>query len=67
MLISLLKLHKPFLVYLTEPMMPYPYAFGVLFKYVIMHLVAMSPIVNKVPKLWCLSIPNLVQNFLVND
>ena len=31
------------------------------------HLVATSPIINKVAKLWCLSVPNLVQNFLVND
>jgi len=28
---------------------------------------AMSPIVNKVVRFWCLSVPNLVQNFLVND
>ena len=27
---------------------------------------ATSPIVNKACKLWCLSVPNLVQNFLVN-
>jgi len=32
-----------------------------------MHLVAMSPTVNKAAKLWCLSVPNLVQNVLVND
>jgi len=32
-----------------------------------MHLVATSLIVNKVAKLWCLSVPNPVQNFLVND
>jgi len=32
-----------------------------------MHLVDTSPIINKATKLWCLSIPNLVQNFLVND
>ena len=48
-------------------MMPYTTAFDVLFKSVNMHLVATSPIVNKVAKLWCLSVPNLVQNFLVND
>jgi len=29
--------------------------------------VATSPIVNKVVKIWCLSVSNLVQNFLVND
>ena len=33
MLISLLKLHKPLLVFLVEPMMSYTYAFDVLFKY----------------------------------
>jgi len=27
----------------------------------------LSPIVNEAAKLWCLSVPNLVQNFLVND
>jgi len=32
-----------------------------------MHLVVTSPIVNKAAKLWCLSVLNLVQNFLVND
>ncbi|XP_068498573.1 uncharacterized protein [Phaseolus vulgaris] len=47
--------------------MSYTNAFDVLFKSVNMHLVATSPIVNKVAKLWCLSVPNLVQNFLVND
>ena len=67
MLIILLKLHKPLLVFLVEPMMPCIDAFNVLFKYVNMHLVATSPIVNKVVKLWCLSVQNLVQNFLVND
>jgi len=67
MLISLLKLHKPLLVFLVEPMIPYINAFDVLFKYVNMHLVATSPIINKVAKIWCLSVPNLVQNFLVND
>lgn len=67
MLLSLLKLHKPLLVFLAEPMMPYTTAFDVLFKSVNMHLVTTSPIVNKVAKLWCLSVPNLVQNFLVND
>jgi len=67
MLISLLKLHKHLLVFLAEPMMLYTDAFDVLFKYVNMHLVAMSPIFNEVAKLQCLSVPNLVQNFLVND
>ena len=66
-LISLLKLHKSLLVFLAEPMMLYIDAFDVLFKFVNMHLVVTSPIVNKVAKLWCLSVPNLVQNFLVND
>jgi len=67
MLLSLLKLHKPLLVFLAGQMVSYIDAFKVLFKFVDMHLVAMSPIVNKFPKLWCLSVPNLVQNFLVND
>jgi len=67
MLISLLKLHKPLLVFLVEPMMSYTNVFNVLFKSINMHLVTTSPIVNKVAKLWCLSVPNLVQNFLVND
>ena len=66
MLISLLKLHKSLLVFLVEPMMLYTDAFDVLFKYVNMHLMVMSNIANKVAKLWCLSVPNLVQNFLVN-
>ena len=65
-LISLLKLHKS-LLFFVEPMIQYTNAFNVLFKYVNMHLVAMSLIVNKTAKLWCLSVPNLVQNFLVND
>ena len=67
MLTSLLKLHKPLLVFLVEPMVSYTDAFEVLFKFVNMHLVATSPIVNKIPKLWCLSVPNLVQNFSVNE
>ena len=67
MLLSLLNLHKPLLVFLAEPMMSYTNAFDVLFKSVNMNLVATSPIVNKVAKLWCLSVPNLVQNFLFND
>jgi len=66
-LISLLKLHKSLLVSLVEPMMSYTDAFNVLFKSVNMHLVATSSIVNKDAKLWCLSVLNLVQNFLVND
>jgi len=66
-LINLLKLHKLFLVFLVELMMSYIDIFDVFFKYVNMHLVATSPIVNKVAKLWCLSVPNLVQNFLVHD
>jgi len=48
-------------------MVSYTDAFEVLFKYVDMHLVATFSIVNKSAKLWCLSIPNLVQNFSVND
>ena len=47
--------------------MLYTDASDVFFKSDNMHLVAMSPIINKVAKLWCLSIPNLVQYFLVND
>jgi len=65
MLISLLKLHKPLLVFLDEPIMLYTDVFEVLFKSVNMYLVATSPIVNKAAKIWCLSVPNLVQNFLV--
>jgi len=67
MLISLLKLHKLLLVFLIEPMMLYTDSFDILFKSVNMHWVATSSIVNKVSKLWCLSGPNLVQNFLVSD
>jgi len=67
MFISLLKLHKPLLFFLVEPMMLYTDAFNVLFKSVNMYLVATSPIVNKVAKLWCFSVPNLVQSLLVND
>ena len=67
MLLSLFNLLKPLLVFLAESMMSYTNAFHVLFKSVNMHLVGTSPIVNKVAKLWCLSVPNLVQNFLVND
>jgi len=67
MLFNLLKLHKPLLVFLAEPMMSYNDALYVLFKYANMHLVATSPIVNKAAKFWSLSIPNLVQNFLVID
>jgi len=67
MLISLLKLHKPLLVFLLEPMMPYNDTFDVLSKSVNMHLVAMSPIVNQAAKLWYFSVPNLAQNLLVND
>jgi len=48
-------------------MMSYNDAFNVFFKFVNMHLVATSPIVNKDAKLWCFSVPNLVQNFLAND
>jgi len=32
-----------------------------------MNLVTMSPIVNKATKLWCLSVLNFVQNFLVDE
>jgi len=55
------------MVFLAELMMSYNDAFDVLFKYVNMHLMATSPIVNKAAQLWCLSVPNLVQNLLVND
>jgi len=49
-------------------MMPYIDALDVFFfKSVNQHLVATSPIVNKAAKLWCFSVPNLVQNLLVND
>jgi len=51
MLISLLKLNKSLLVFLVEPMMLYIDTFDVLFKYVNMHLVITSPIVNKAVKL----------------
>ena len=51
MLISLLKLHKPLMVFLVEPMMSYTNAFDVIFKSVNMHLVATSPIANKAAKL----------------
>jgi len=47
--------------------MSYTNVLDVLFKSVNMHLVATSPIVNKTVRLWCLSVPNLVQTFLVND
>jgi len=47
-------------------MMSYIDALDVLFKSVNMHLVATFPIVDKAAKPWCLSVPNLVQNFLVN-
>jgi len=57
MLISLLKLHKSLMVFLTEPMMSYTDSFNILFKFVNMHLVATSPIVNKTAKLWCLLVP----------
>jgi len=46
-------------------MMSYIDALDVFFQIFNMHLVAMSPIVNKAPKLWYF--PNLVQSFLVND
>jgi len=67
MLLSLLKLHKPLLVFLVKPMMSYIDSFEVLFKSFNMHLVATSPIVNKSAKLWCLLVSNLVQNFSVSD
>jgi len=67
MLISLLKLHKLPLIFRDEPMVSYTDAFEVFFKYVNMYLVATSPIVNKVVKLLCLLVPNLVRNFLVNE
>ena len=46
MLISLLKLRKPLLVFLAEPVTPYTDAFDVLFKSLNMHLVATCPIIN---------------------
>jgi len=52
MLTSLLKLHKPLLIFLVEPMMSYTDSFNVLFKSVNMHSMATSPIVNKAAKLW---------------
>jgi len=55
------------MVFLVEPMVSYTNAFEVLFKSVDMHLVATYPIVNKPAKLWCFSVPNLVQNFSVKD
>jgi len=67
MLFHLLKRHKPLLVFSVEPMMSYIDALHVLFKFVNLHLVATSLIVNKATKLWFLLVPNLVQNFLVND
>jgi len=67
MFISLLKLHKPLLVFLSEPMVSYTDAYEVLFKSTNMHLMDTSPIVNKVVNLWCLLVPNLVRNFLVNE
>ena len=51
MLISLLKLDKPFMFFLVKPMVSCSDAFNVLFKSVNMYLVATSPIVNKVAKL----------------
>jgi len=47
--------------------MLYTDSFEILLKSVNMHFVATSPIVNKVAKLWYLSVPNLVRNFLVNE
>ena len=67
MLFILLKLHKPLLIFLAKPLMSYTDALDVIFKSINMHLVATSPIINKATKLWCLSVSNLVQNFLVND
>jgi len=46
---------------------PYTDAWNVLFKIVNLHLIANSPIVNKGAKLWCLAVPNIVQNSLVNS
>ena len=57
---NLLKMHKPHLVFLVEPMMSYTDALNVLFKYVNMHLVVTSPIVNKTAKLWCLSVSQIL-------
>jgi len=52
MLLSLLKLYKPLLVFVAEPMMLYTNVFYVLYKFVNMHLVvATSPIFNKSAKL----------------
>jgi len=67
MLFNLLKLHKLLLVFLVEPMTLYTDALDVLFKSINMSLVDTSRFVNKAAKLLCLSVPNIVQNFLVND
>jgi len=66
MLFNFFKLHTLIFVFIVEPMMSYTDALDVLFKYVNQHLVATSPIVSKAAKLCCLSVPNLVQYFLVN-
>jgi len=66
MLFNLLKLHKSLLVFIVEPMMSYIDALDVIFKFVNIYLVVTSSIVDKAAKLWCLSVRNLVQNFLVN-
>jgi len=58
MLFNLLKQHNPLLVFIVEPMMPYTNALEVLFKNFNLHLVANSPIINKVVKLWCLTVQN---------
>jgi len=66
MLISLLKLHKSLFVFLVKPMISYNDAFDVLFKSVNMHLMTTSLVVNKAAKLWCFSVPNLVQFFFIS-
>jgi len=67
MLFNLLKQHKPLLVFIVGPMMSDIDALDSLFKKFNLHLVPNSPIINKVAKIWCLSISNLVQNSLVNS
>ena len=48
-------------------MMPSIDVLDALFKTVNLHFVANSHIINKVAKLWCLVVPNLVQNSSVNS
>jgi len=50
MLFNLLKLHKPLLVFLDEPMMSYTDVLDVLFKYVNLHLVVSRPVLGHRPR-----------------